>query len=866
MSQAQYRWQQEIYSESKTQQCDRPRSVRENSVLLSNYPLNDSESRISVQNSYRRNSVVTTTVGSSDYLVLSMGTPNDVSFTANNPNYYFESDASTITNNKPNVSRLTKKLSKHRSMEFPADEITESASTIDNSMEKISQDDSIDHPSNSNRYNNEKNFDVDKKNESETYMYNELHNDDDGNINLLEISHISLSSNEQIDSNNTVVRTVNNNCTLNTTSNSTIQTHSTSSMLRLPLPEHRRYNHYDWSYSEETNASREMLPPTHNKIDSELRVKQPRSFDDTSTVATAAISNTSQVVTPDTSFEAVPQLPAKNSKKAIINNNPLKQDIEMKQRSTTSSRSAIEQDTLVIVKGIDQTLEFRHSSLILQYASAELAKHFVECIHDDDGAATVVRDDMIQFILNVQVNNANDWRALQPFLEPHAVQPAVVTTTNLPVLLPWFQQLSLKVLLQECDVKLLYHLAMPPISLLYRHTEFVLDEYVTVSNTLLLGQIAIKAGLESSSKKAFIVASAWLTHFPEVWLHHSNDSTALLIQALSLIAQCLIPDDDDDDDDDDSLDSSHDQLTGCESTVATSWESRFHPPEAGHLFASTITCLPKDCVEQQQLHSRRNIYSFVKNPLTPYLIREGIQKRRKQQPSISDIDYEVDNLRNIDGDSPTVPDLQLIQNASSDVYTESIADTETITTGNLSSKLSGSHMLQKDVESQDTLNNPSFLQVAEEIHAGWNSLWMKIAEAAAVTDVVRDFETDSSMHQQNYNTSDLSMSCTMSDQQKERQLLQTPHELSKWLNLVWDKICNPPLFGRCPIEDGKDIENVKHDKVPSPNAASSRLCDIRKRLNNSLSSSRPNSIIKSKTKSTKSTSPTISSSRRTFAC
>ena len=89
-------------------------------------------------------------VGSSDYLVLNTNgrhgskTNKNISIDDTNTNYnYFES---RITNNnrttsetttpKQGISRLTKKLSKHKksSNDFPADEITEGASTIDVSV------------------------------------------------------------------------------------------------------------------------------------------------------------------------------------------------------------------------------------------------------------------------------------------------------------------------------------------------------------------------------------------------------------------------------------------------------------------------------------------------------------------------------------------------------------------------------------------------------------------------------------------------------------------------------------------------------------------------------------------------------------
>lgn len=75
--------------------------------------------------------------------------------------------------------------------------------------------------------------------------------------------------------------------------------------------------------------------------------------------------------------------------------------------------------------------------------------------YDDTDMMEMELDDTpIRYWLEIPHKSPREWEELVPFLQPRSVQAAAITPSNLPVLLPWFDQLELTVLLQECDTML----------------------------------------------------------------------------------------------------------------------------------------------------------------------------------------------------------------------------------------------------------------------------------------------------------------------------------------------------------------------------------------------------------------------------
>jgi hypothetical protein len=700
-----------------------------------------------------------TSLGSMDLLVLNTSDHGTVSLSHDNPNYFFENISIHAS---PEVSRLESKLSRHRlndSIEYPADEVTVELSMTDDDAGICT------FSSNDERGSTDK-CDIrerEEKKETESIGDCPLNNSIVGpsQDNVLENSRCNSSL---VHSNDAVAQAANNSI-LNTSGISTIATATSEKRETLitsssAVTQSKRYNHYDWSYAEET-PPRHASKSVNRSCSSEEAIGNKKSFDDASTLATIAVSNTSMVATPDTSFESAPHVDSAE----IDGKLPLSPP--RKNRTSTSLRVPIEHDTLVVVEGSDETREFRHSSLILQYASAELAKHFVECIPEEGDNVLSEREGTIQFVLHVRVKDASDWCILQPFLEPHAVQPAVVTPLNLPTLLPWFKQLCLNVLLKECDSQLMDHISPPPkMKQTKRKYNTLDDEVVTLTNTLLLGRISVAAGLQRTAKSAFTALSNWMDHRPDVWLQQTKDSTVLLLAALKLLIRCLITNDDE---------SSRDSPAEVDSSTLSYedlldvWESMFEPMEASFLFAAMIAYLPTDCVEDQQLNHFSSVKSFLCNPLLPYLLREGILMKQKQQPGWSESsDTPVASTEAL---APSVSHLP-----SSNLDTRWTISDSTTSESNVELALAESPIAPiprtTSVDSTDTsIHSSHLLQVAEELQAGWNSLWMKLAGT----------ETRSAK----------SLWHASSHSHPER----CPHQVSQWLQTVWKKLNDPPVFG-----------------------------------------------------------------------
>jgi len=126
-------------------------------------------------------------------------------------------------------------------------------------------------------------------------------------------------------------------------------------------------------------------------------------------------------------------------------------------QSLERQTSMIQHDVLVRIGNES----FTHSSHILSYASPVLANQ-LQPIDDGENkegdrqnGEPRIRDDEnkqhIEFCLRIPHKDPTEWCQLLQFLEPHSVQSAVLSSRNLPLLLPWFRDLRLTVLLQECD-------------------------------------------------------------------------------------------------------------------------------------------------------------------------------------------------------------------------------------------------------------------------------------------------------------------------------------------------------------------------------------------------------------------------------
>ena len=159
-------------------------------------------------------------------------------------------------------------------------------------------------------------------------------------------------------------------------------------------------------------------------------------------------------------------------------------------RSATSSHYSVPLDATVMLK--NNVIEL-HSSHILAYSSPVLA----EKMHREERGRN--------YTLDIPNGSIKEWRVVKPFLQPHSVQQAVVTTRNIPILLPWFHELKLDILLKECDL-LLSTLTMP----LENPTKHDWNDIV------LLAHICSLAELPQTWKTSLDTLQTYLAHYPQV--------------------------------------------------------------------------------------------------------------------------------------------------------------------------------------------------------------------------------------------------------------------------------------------------------------------------------------------------------------
>lgn len=690
---------------------------------------------------------------------------------------------------------------------------------------------------------------------------------------LMKRSDITIH--EDTDETTTTTSSTPNNIFMNGRNIETLPSLSVSSSLASEVaaptlfPTKKAYNRYDWSYREEEettttltihsknyNLPRDTAMNTGSTLESQCGVGMDASLY-TNCPSTA-------LVTPDhKSIRRRDEDNRHTSTAPLAKNHPkfLEQDtMVIVHQSNSSDHHPCESIRRSSSSEPPNQREFRHSSLILTYASPELAQHLVAV------ADIPANGCECQYFLHVQASNPNDWSVLQPFLEPHVVRSAVVTSENLPILLPWFQQLRFTVLLKECDQKLLQHLTRPTRTITTASEEHSVGVGM-VSNTLMLCQIAVQAGLPRTANEGLLVADAWLEERSDLWIwgvHESSASniqttttTALLATAAELLRQCC--------------------LCGSHRLPQTSHENDadvavlaqphcFEPVQASKLFATAISYLPADCRAQVLVdNSSSSILRLLQNPLFPFLIREGIQSRLRQRDIDSFFDVNNNNKNDVLSSSfsqppmvmipPSPPTLQCppsspVSATHQDCHRPPSLDERVpwLRPSSFSLAATSPHRQQQQpkhhpiafTKSTDSSSSSTFRQVTDELQSGWNSLWMSLVatqqedeEELPPQNLYRRGSNDN--HNRSFHSptsekkgiaSSSSSSTTAaatrgnaanrhpSNPENEEQQRQ----LSEWLTLVWDKLQDPPTFGQKEVSLNEPLQPTSALVVRQPSS------------------------------------------------
>lgn len=664
----------------------------------------------------------------------------------------------------------------------------------------------------------------------------------------------------------------------------------------------KSYNRYDWSYEADEEEAKEQLDEAtgnmktitidRNFCDSDSRnaisvsnsilleetlesVSQQADHTDTSSNTNSSGGSISRLATRDTTQTNRP------SASAVLPS-PRHQEITTTSRSPTSVVPSLvpspipvlrsmELDTIVTVfsksdnealtdASTKNPLEYRHSSCLLQYASAELVRHLVVLANTDRGipqTACLEKQAPPLFTLPVTARNPHDWSLLQPFLEPHAVRPAVVTVANLPMLLPWFYSLRLNVLLEACDKQLQQHVVLTDISHSDANagvTTSSLDwnDVTILQNTLLLAQISVAAGLETTGQSALAAAAIWMQRSPNTWLlftptkerkDKENDGNVFLLETTSnLLQKCLLPPRENGQ----TYKSSH-QQNGPEKLEEMNWDFIFEPSSAALLFIASLAYIPKDYLAAHRLNDSNDVGRLLSNPLFCYLLRAGIVSQQQNHhsrrcPTNEDdsfLSYSTTSLQPTQHVSKSLVLLDSLLRESievgeedddeeGDLFKQEASPLGIVADVHLNMSLLESNRVTPPYSSAPltscdvTASAPNtFQNVAEELQAGWNSLWITLAighqnkqhsSNETTTSIMKSLVTQGSSLPQKAlkrgaaNSSNISNSPQNDKSSYVKQLdvatsmlseqLSMPLALAEWLHLVWVNLCDPPVFGR----------------------------------------------------------------------
>jgi hypothetical protein len=127
--------------------------------------------------------------------------------------------------------------------------------------------------------------------------------------------------------------------------------------------------------------------------------------------------------------------------------------------------------------------EFHHSSAILAYASDYLRGKMIK-----NGRHN-------RYYIDFSFHSADEWKVVLEFLQPRSMGTAALSWQVLPVVLPWFAEFQLQVLLQDIDHFLLE-------TVVVTQTEDDKDVPMTIHNLLLLAHIGYACGLETTKSQA----------------------------------------------------------------------------------------------------------------------------------------------------------------------------------------------------------------------------------------------------------------------------------------------------------------------------------------------------------------------------
>ena len=231
-------------------------------------------------------------------------------------------------------------------------------------------------------------------------------------------------------------------------------------------------------------------------------------------------------------------------------------------QSWAPENSKLPQDVIVLLKG---GVMDSHSSHMLAYASPVLAKRLTPISHGRYRGKQRV---------DIPNGNVDEWKILKPFLQPHAVERANVTTQNFATLLPWFHELDIAILLKECDALLS--------TLTFTNPQREEPTNQDWHDILILAQISNHVKLDLTWQRSMDTLNGYLLRYPGYCAREKN-----LKLMMDLLREC--------------------------------------PMARNFLWQSVANYLPQDLLDEYK--SEGDVATkLVKSRLFPFLWREGVKK------------------------------------------------------------------------------------------------------------------------------------------------------------------------------------------------------------------------------------------------
>lgn len=440
-----------------------------------------------------------------------------------------------------------------------------------------------------------------------------------------------------------------------------------------------------------------------------------------------------------------------------------------RKRSSSRSKAAVSSIRAALDVCIQVGGEvFWQSSAILQYASPVLVQHLT--VIDDDSS---LRDAShanatTTYLLRIPHCPSLEWRLLEPFLQPHSRQAAVMTPKHL-ILLRWFLDLDLQVLLQQSD-DILSQLHWNP-------------QCDSLQVLLTWSCIAKAAHLPKTSRQVWL---AWQRALAEV-----QQPTSSVENAPGDVVVCML-----------GADISCLQLF---LELLAEW------PEARHnLWLALMRYLPAD-LEMYTDHE-----NLLRNPLLPFLLREGLvraaEDENRKRRGARRLALRSSARSVTEPNSP--PTVSVSPSMASTTLSSKLSKTD------IDVDAAAANCKETSPLHQRTLHNdlPSSAPATED----WQTtVQSSVQELLSWLVPSGDDESSSSTHRtlppvcpsNSYCPEALASGINLEASSPQAELLaQIPNNRMEWLEMIWQKLSGPPILSPLPLpEDFNTGETISQD-------------------------------------------------------